>query len=309
MSPGGGHVYSGDDDDCPICLEPLASFDAHGVALLPCGHPLCSLCLVELYWVQQASAQTHGQVSCPICRCSHPVESGGDASAALRRLSGGVGAGSAAPAPAAAPSRGLDNLRPAELKVVAATVGARIPAGGWLDRRELEAAIRECCSGASSSDDPLAQLPVKALKALLAHRRVPCDDCVERGELQLRVLQTPRGNLVGLPVAILKKMLRQFGCQDEQFVEKSNLARRVMAVSKPLTHKHAAAAATTTTRKKRAARRLGRRLGTRRRPRSGNGLHRAPLRPRLRLLCRRSIAGAVGAGCASAARSSEAGSA
>jgi len=104
------------------------------------------------------------------------------------------------------PSIGLDNLRPAELKVVAAAVGARSPEGGWLDRRELEAAIRECCSGASSSDDPLSQLPDKALKALLAHRRVPCDDCVERGELQLRVLQTPRGNLVGLPVAILKKM-------------------------------------------------------------------------------------------------------
>ena len=231
VPPGGGHVYSGDDDDCPICLEPLASFDADGVALLPCGHPLCSLCLVELYWVQQASAQTHGQVSCPICRCSHPVESGGDASAALRRLSGGVGAGSAAAAPAAAPSRGLDNLRPAELKVVAATVGAHSPAGGWLDRRELEAAIRERSSGAGSSDDPLAQLPVKALKALLAHRRVPCDDCVERGELQLRVLQTPRGNLVGLPVAVLKKMLRQFGCDGEAFVEKTNLARRVMAVS------------------------------------------------------------------------------
>jgi uncharacterized protein YbaR (Trm112 family) len=246
-----------EEEECPICLEPLSSFEASEVTRLRCAHVLCQLCLVELYHVQQATPSTHGQLTCPLCRTSHPV-GGGNITEILRQLStttgGGVdgawgsgalsslsqrhGAGVGADGgwvPSAAESvRGLGSLRPSELVAVAASLGAHSPFGGWIDRREVEAAVTAVVLDAVGDEGgagvlDVADLPIKALKTLLALRCVPCDDCVERGELVLRVRQTPRGSCMGLPSAVLTRMLGQLGVRGEHFVEKQQLARRVMA--------------------------------------------------------------------------------
>lgn len=210
----------GEDDDCPVCLEPLASFAASEVACLPsCQHAICIQCLTQLYHVQQANAHTNGQLSCPICRASHPIADRSDVSAVLRQLGGFSGVGAQASAQDCAAVRGLGSLRPQELKQVAAVMGVHIPLGGWLDRQELENAIRakhpDTTPGtgghqAGEVDFELEQLPIRALKALLTYRGVPFDDCVERAELQQRVRETPRGSLSRLAVPILRRMLLEY---------------------------------------------------------------------------------------------------
>ena len=90
---------------------------------------------------------------------------------------------------------------------------------------------------------------MRTIKALLTARCVPFDGCIEREDLLRRCQQSHRGSLLGLPAPVLLQMLEQFGgqvrgrgpqrgcmrphvcaLQMERYVEKENLARRVMAL-------------------------------------------------------------------------------
>ena len=205
-------------DECPICLT-----DVDAPTSLPCGHALCHPCVRELFAVQQSTLATwkSGHLSCPLCRAEHKVHNN-DVDATFGKS---AEPSSSRPASARVVARdGLRTLTVGELRAVAAALGLE---AAHPDRADIEAAVL-----ASLSLDAAASvraLPVRALRAILALREIPCDDLLEARELGDRVAASARGSCFELPPKVLKKMLGAYGLGGEQYVDKANLARRVMA--------------------------------------------------------------------------------
>ena len=130
--------------------------------------------------------------------------------------------------PARAWSRASARLRTltvGELRAVAAALGLQ---AAHPDRAAIEAASTRCvaqprrCRVGARAARPRAW-------SILALREIPCDDLLEARELGDRVAASARGSCFELPPKVLKKMLGAYGLGGEQYVDKANLARRVMA--------------------------------------------------------------------------------
>ena len=193
---------------------------AHLAAVRPA---LCHPCVRELFAVQQSTLATwkSGHLSCPLCRAEHKVHNN-DVDATFGKA---AEPSTSMPASARVVARdGLRTLTVSELRAVAAALGLE---AAHPDRADIEAAVL-----ASLSLDAAASvraLPVRALRAILALREIPCDDLLEARELGDRVAASARGSCFELPPKVLKKMLGAYGLGGEQYVDKANLARRVMA--------------------------------------------------------------------------------
>ena len=121
----------------------------------------------------------------------------------------------------------LDTLTLEELNTVCKEVGATRE--GAFERREVEAAIQRQL-GVPQKANVIESLSTPCLKAILDVRTIPFDDCIEQQDLVQRVLATPRGSVFKLPAKVLKRMLCDYGCEGEVYVDKENLARRVMVL-------------------------------------------------------------------------------
>ena len=214
------------DRECPVCLEETTE-----CVMLPCRHSICKNCTLQLWEVQQ-SANSSGTLMCPLCRREHTVPQGVDVFLQEGEMRGGrrppsARAGSSTPR---APSS-LDDLSMHELKAIAESLG--LQHGQMLERREITQAVAEKLAGgghdAACSTVLLRSLPPKSLTAILRSRKIPYADCMEKEELVHRVELTARGSCMQLPPKILKLMLAELGLANEVYVDKANLARRVMA--------------------------------------------------------------------------------
>ncbi|XP_036162929.1 uncharacterized protein LOC118655335, partial [Myotis myotis] len=65
-----GEEEEEEEEECPICTEPYGP-GGHRLALLNCGHSLCSGCLHQL--LGSAPSADLGRVRCPLCRQKTPM--------------------------------------------------------------------------------------------------------------------------------------------------------------------------------------------------------------------------------------------
>ena len=65
-----GQEEDEEEEECPICTEPYGPGD-HRMALLNCGHSLCSGCLHQL--LGAAPSADLGGARCPLCRQKTPM--------------------------------------------------------------------------------------------------------------------------------------------------------------------------------------------------------------------------------------------
>ncbi|KAL3900549.1 MAG: hypothetical protein SGPRY_012443, partial [Prymnesium sp.] len=212
-------------EECPVCLEEWVE-----TIRIPCHHSICRQCALQLYEVQTAGGAA-SRLTCPLCRVVHTVAQGIDLflqEAADRELRCSNSSGRGSHATARRKDSAFADLTPEELRAILVALGAHGAKGG---REELARALRDVLKLEAEAEggEALTKLPSKALIALLRHRKIPYDDCVEKNELVSRAAVTSRGSCMQLPPKVLKQMLAGLGLSREVYVDKANLARRVMA--------------------------------------------------------------------------------
>ena len=217
------------ETECPVCLEDM---EDSAVRELPCAHRICRPCLLQVWDVQQhsLSAWKSGVLTCPMCRAQHKMPDGIHALStsaphashimAVRREE------SARTRAEHATQGSIATLSTQELLKVCDVYG--VQRDGVMERRVLEEDVFRRLD-VPRGGDVVASLNIACLKLILTMRAIPFQDCTEKQDLVERVLQTPRGSCFKLPVAVLKAMLNDYGYQGEVYVDKDNLARRIMA--------------------------------------------------------------------------------
>jgi len=210
----------------PVCLEEMGDTARE----LPCAHRFCRPCLLQLWDVQQhnSSDWKSGVLTCPLCRAKHAMPDGFDALlTSVPRASHMMAVQREESARRRAEQGSIATLSLRELLEVCKMWGVK--RDGAMERRMLEEEIMHRLN-VTQGGDVVTSLTTECLKVILAMRAIPFQDCLEKQDLVQRVLQTPRGSCFKLPVAVLKAMLREHGCEGEVYVDKDNLARRIMAV-------------------------------------------------------------------------------
>lgn len=214
-------------DECPVCLDPL---ETDGSIFLVCRHLLCTPCTQSLWQLRRETHPSSLHLECPICRTLIKVANG-DLSAfcAAHTASNFIGpVQTPRRRPPPEDSHGLNTLTVAELKLLVAHFHLQARVAGQLEREEIERTIQDALPApalGASGASPIARLPVRAMRAILEEREIPHDDCVEKGELIERVLQSARGSCMRLPSSVLVRMLGE----EAPPSDKAELARRVMA--------------------------------------------------------------------------------
>lgn len=228
----------GDGDDvCPVCLEDA---NATSVRVPCCRKHYCRPCLVALVDVKKGN--TSHVLTCPTCRAEHAIP-GGDAARWARKLAleqddstwgGATTALMESENTEQYDSSACSALSAEELLVIVAALrrGAGPQSAAMDDPLAKQLLLQElavACNKLDGAHMLVSELPVKALRAVLFLREIPMDDCLERGDLVTRVLQSHFGRCGKLPARVLKRMLADEGLGHEIYVEKDALARRVAA--------------------------------------------------------------------------------
>jgi hypothetical protein len=244
------------DTDCPVCLEDTRSVPGLPVTVPCCRKTYCRACIHALVGAQKGNPPVgpDGVVAknwahilvCPTCRAEHHVPGGsGEQWARKLALDNDASAWGGSDTrellllekdqPASANPELCSALSREELVAVCvAAGGAQHEAAprqlGLLDRSKLIAEAARRLGSSSGEGLLVSELSIRAARSVLTLRDIPFGDCIEKAELVVRVEQSHRGACSKLPVKLLKRMLEAEGLGDEIFVDKNNLARRVMAV-------------------------------------------------------------------------------
>ena len=122
------------------------------------------------------------------------------------------------------------NLTVQELKLVERQLNLHDSVTGAVERHDIERVI-ESRLGVAAPEQAIAALPPATLRAILGARDIPHGSAIDQQSLVSLVDKSARGSCWGLPVGVLRSMLRQFGHGQDAHVdlEKHDLARRVMA--------------------------------------------------------------------------------
>lgn len=241
-----------EDHDCPVCFEDMRLLPDVPVTMPCCHKRFCRPCVIALVGAGKGDATNGGQgpakpknlLVCPTCRAEHYVPSGNgeqwacklalddDASkwGGLDSLTAARLERDAALDPALCLALTREELIAAYAAVDSVHHATARALLGEFDRPRLIGEVARRLNSASGAELRVSELTVRAARAVLQLRDIPYGDCLEKAELCTRVEQSHRGGVKKLPIKVLKHMLALEGLGHEVYVDKENLARRVMAV-------------------------------------------------------------------------------